>query len=116
VLEALGLSRREDWLELKAVDPIFLHCDDKRYRERARVKSIQLYRVFPIEYNDLVVESAQAWMDGITRIDATLFLQAFEQGSLSAAYDRGFLVVSCNQTPRVEGFCPTVAQRDLRRL
>lgn len=54
------INSKRTWLTA----PLLLKSLKSAELERHFIKSIALYRVHPVEFNDSVVETAQAWLDG----------------------------------------------------
>jgi hypothetical protein len=57
----------QSWLTIKAGDEVLLRRDGPNgriYWQKRNVETVALYRVFPTEFNGLVVSSAQGWLDG----------------------------------------------------
>ena len=58
------INSKRTWLTAQAGDAVLLKSAKSTELERHYIKSVALYRVHPVEYNDLIVETAQAWLDG----------------------------------------------------
>ena len=59
------MNPRRTWMTARAGDAVIMNHNGTQSREH--IESVELYRVFPTEYNGQVVESARAWIEsGVT--------------------------------------------------
>ena len=65
------INSKRTWLTAQAGDAVLLKSQKSAEFERHFIKSIALYLVHPVEYNESIVETAQAWLDGANVIYRT---------------------------------------------
>ena len=60
------INSKRTWLTARAGDAVLLKREGSTELKRYFIESISLFRVDPVDFNGTVVETAQAWLDGIT--------------------------------------------------
>ena len=58
------INSKRTWLTARAGDAVLLRREKSTELVRHFIESISLFRVFPVEFDGTIVETAQAWLDG----------------------------------------------------
>ena len=56
------INSKRTWMTARAGDAVLLKRQDSADYERVFIDDITLYRVYPVEFNGTVVETAQSWL------------------------------------------------------